>query len=91
MEAQDPGPAPAPGRPAELSPEELESYARDGFVVRRGFLDHGQLEQLGGPIFRAFREHCYPETEPYPARGAALHLGSRILADHPPLAARTQG
>ena len=75
-----------PNRP-ELSPEELEAYARDGFVVRRGFLDEGQLDQLGGPVFRAYRDHTYPETQDYPKHGAALHLGSRILADHPSMAA----
>ena len=75
-----------PDRP-ELSPEELEAYARDGFLVRRGFLDEGQLDQLGGPVFRAYRDHSYPETEAYPQHGAALHLGSRILADHPSMAA----
>eukprot|EP01045_Picozoa_sp_COSAG04_P054530 COSAG04_NODE_24416_length_322_cov_0.914798_1_plen_87_part_10 len=77
-----------PDRP-ELSPEELEAYARDGFVVRRGFLDEAQLDQLGEPVFRAYREHTYPETQDYPQHGAALHLRSRILAAHPSMAARS--
>ena len=49
-----------------------EAYARDGFLVRRGFLDEGQLEQLGGPVFRAYRGPQLPRDRGLPpARGGA--------------------
>ena len=71
---------PSAGQPASCAELRLhagqsrEAYARDGFLVRRGFLDEGQLDQLGGPVFRAYRDHSYPETEAYPQHGAALSL-----------------
>ena len=65
-----------------LSPEQLASYANDGFVVVPGLLDRDWLEGLRQGIWEAFERHRPPASEGASGRDAYVQVVNMGLKEN---------